>query len=141
VTPRPSQPDIDTLDSPNKFKRIEQLVARHAYDEALPIIRALVDEDRKSAKYLGMLAYVLLGRVTTEGQIGKDIVEAVNQALRIDADEIRALYTKARCYKRMGKEREALHYFKRAVTVDPNHIEATREVRLLLLRMSEKKKR
>ena len=107
----------------------------------MPIIRTLVDDDRKNAKYLGMLAYVLLGRTSAEGQIGKDIVDAVNQALRLDSDEVRALYTKARAYKRMGKEREALHYFKRTVAVDPNHLDATRELRLLLLRMSEKRKR
>jgi tetratricopeptide (TPR) repeat protein len=140
VTPRPSQPDLETLDANGKFKRVDQLCQRHAYDEALPIIRALVEEDRKNAKYLGMLAHVLLGR-TTDGQIGKDIVETVNLALRIDTDEIRALYTKARCYKRMGKEREALHYFKRTVAVEPNHLDATREIRLLLLRLSEKRKR
>jgi tetratricopeptide (TPR) repeat protein len=140
VTPRPSQPDIDTLDAPSKFKRVEQLCARNAYDDALPIMRVLIEEDRKSAKYLGMLAHVLLGR-TIDGQVGKEIVETVNQALRLDADEVRALYTKARCYKRMGKEREALHYFKRTVAVEANHIEATREIRLLLLRMSEKRKR
>jgi tetratricopeptide (TPR) repeat protein len=140
VTPRPSQPDLETLDASGKFKRVEQLCLRNAFDEALPIIRALVEEDRKNAKYLGMLSHVLLGR-TTDGQIGKDIVETVNLALRIDTDEIRALYTKARCYKRMGKEREALHYFKRTVAVEPNHLDATREIRLLMLRLSEKRKR
>jgi tetratricopeptide (TPR) repeat protein len=140
VTPRPSQPPLETLDASGKFNRVDQLCQRHAHDEALPIIRALVEEDRKNAKYLGMLAHVLLGR-TTDGQIGKDIVETVNLALRIDTDEIRALYTKARCYKRMGKEREALHYFKRTVAVEPNHLDATREIRLLLLRLSEKRKR
>jgi tetratricopeptide (TPR) repeat protein len=140
VTPRPSQPPLETLDASGKFNRVDQLCQRNAYDEALPIIRALVEEDRKNAKYLGMLAHVLLGR-TTDGQIGKDIVETVNLALRIDTDEIRALYTKARCYKRMGKEREALHYFKRTVAVEPNHLDATREIRLLMLRLSEKRKR
>ena len=140
VSPRPSSPDLDTLDANGKFKRVEQLCARHAYDEALPIIRGLLDEDHKNPKYLGMLSHVLLGR-STDGQIGKDIVVAVNQALRIEPDQVHALYTKARCYKRMGKEREALHYFRRTVTVDPTHIDATREVRLLLLRLSERKKK
>jgi hypothetical protein len=140
VTPRPSQPAVETLDSSGKFKRVDQLCQRNAYEEALPIIRALVEEDRKNAKYLGMLAHVLLGRAT-DSQIGKEIVETVNQALRIDTDEVRALYTKARCYKRMGKEREALHYFKRTVAVEPNHLDATREIRLLMLRLSEKRKR
>jgi len=139
VTPRPSPPPVEALDAPNKFKRVEQLCQRNAYEEALPIIRGLVEEDRRSAKYLGMLSHVLLGR-STDGTIAKDIVETVNQALRLDPDEPHALYTKARCYKRMGKEREALHYFRRTVVIEPNHIEASREVRLLLLRMNEKEK-
>jgi hypothetical protein len=140
VTPKPTPVPLETLDTAAKLRRVELLCQRHAYDDALPIMRVLVEEDRKSAKYLGLLAHVLLGR-TTDGNIGKEIVEAVNLALRINPDEINALYTKARCYKRMGKEREALHYFKRAIAVDPNHLEATREVRLLVLRLSEKRKR
>jgi hypothetical protein len=140
VTPKPSPTPLETLDTAGKLRRVDQLCQRHAYDEALPIMRVLVEEDRKSAKYLGLLAHVLLGR-STDGNIGKEIVETVNLALRLNPDEINALYTKARCYKRMDKEREALHYFKRTIAVDPNHLEATREVRLLVLRMSEKRKR
>jgi hypothetical protein len=140
VTPRPSPAPLETLDAPNKFRRVEQLCQRHAYDEALPIIRDLIEEDRRSAKYVGMLSHVLLG-LSTDGTTGKEIVETVNHALRLDPNEVHALYTKARCYKRMGKEREALHYFRRTIIVEPNHIEATREIRLLLLRMSEKRKR
>ena len=139
VTPRPSPTPVEMLDAPGKLRRVEQLCQRHAYDEALPIIRDLIESDRKNATYLGVLSHVLLGR-TTDNTIGKEIVETVNQALRIDPDQIQALYTKARCYKRMGKDREALHYFRRTAAVDPQHIDATREVRLLLLRMSEKKK-
>jgi hypothetical protein len=140
VTPRPSPAPLETLDAPNKFRRVEQLCQRHAYDEALPIMRDLIEEDRRSAKYLGMLAHVLLG-LSTDGTTGKEIVETVNHALRLDPNEVHALYTKARCYKRMAKEREALHYFRRTIIIEPNHIEATREIRLLLLRMSEKRKR
>jgi hypothetical protein len=141
ATPRPSLPDVSTLDAAGKMKRIELLCQRNAHEEALPIARALVEEDRKNPKYLGLLAHVLLGRVSGTESIGKDIIDAVNQALRIDPDEVFALYTKARCYKRLGKEREALHYFRRTVAVEPNHLDAAREVRLLVLRMSEKRKR
>lgn len=141
-SPRPSQPDIDSLDADGKFRRVEQLCQRNAFDEALPIMRILCEQDRKSAKYLGMLAHVLLGRsVATDNSIGKEIVEAVNQALRIDSDQVHALYTKARCYKRLGKEREALHYFRRTVQVDPSHLDAAREVRLLVSRLNDKRKR
>ena len=139
VSPRPSLPEVDTLDADGKLKRVELLCQRNSFEDALPIIRGLVEEDRKNAKYLGMLSHVLLGRLGADATIGKEIIDAVNQALRLDPDQIHALYTKARCYKRLGKEREALHYFKRTVAVDPNHLEATREMRLLVLRMSEKK--
>lgn len=141
ATPRPSLPDVSTLDAAGKIKRVELLCQRNQHEEALPIVRGLVEEDRKNPRYLGLLSHVLLGRLGGNDTIGKDIIDAVNQALRIDADEVFALYTKARCYKRLGKEREALHYFKRTVAVDPNHLDAAREVRLLVLRMSEKRKR
>jgi hypothetical protein len=141
VTPRPSLPDVSTLDSAGKFRRVELLCQRNSFDDALPIMRGLIEEDRKSAKYLGMLANVLFGRTTTEESISKEIVEAVNQALRIDPDQVHALYTKARCYKRVNKEREALHYFRRTVAVDPSHLDAAREVRLLISRLNDKRKR
>jgi hypothetical protein len=136
-TPRPSLPDVETLDSDGKFRRVETLCQRNAYNDALPIIRALIESDRKNAKYLGMLAHVLLGRIQ-DTNFGKELVDSVNQALRMDSDQVYALYTKARCYKRLGKEREALHYFRRTVAVDPNHLDAAREARLLASRLTEK---
>jgi hypothetical protein len=140
TTPRPTLPDVETLDADGKFRRVELLCQRNAYNDALPIIRALHESERKNPKYLGMLAHVLLGRIT-DTNFGKELVDAVNQALRMDSDQVYALYTKARCYKRLGKEREALHYFRRTVAVDPNHLDAAREARLLLSRLSEKRKR
>lgn len=139
-TSRPSQPDVETLDADGKFRRVEQLCQRNAYNDALPIIRALLETDRKNAKYLGMLAHVLLGRIN-DSNFGKELVDSVNQALRSDPDQVYALYTKARCYKRLGKEREALHYFRRTVAVDPNHLDAAREARLLVTRLTEKRKK
>jgi tetratricopeptide (TPR) repeat protein len=140
VTPRPNSQPVETLDNDGKFRRVLQLAQRGAFDEALPIIRGLADLDRKNPAYLGLLASVLYGQ-GIEGTISKEIVDTVNQALRIHPDEVHALYTKARCYKRMGKIREAIHYFRRTVTVDPGHLEAAREARLLLLRQNEKGKR
>jgi hypothetical protein len=139
-TPRPSLPDVETLDSDGKFRRVELLCQRNQFDDALPIIRALLETDRKNPKYLGMLAHTLLGKIN-DTNFGKELVDSVNQALRMDSEQVHALYTKARCYKRLGKEREALHYFRRTVAADPNHIEAAREARLLLSRMMERKKK
>lgn len=140
VTPRLSSEPIEMLDEDSKLRRVLQLCQRNAFDEALPIIRGLVEQDRKNPSYLGLLASVLYGQ-GTGGTISKEIVETVNQALRLHPDEVHALYTKARCYKRMGKPREALHYFRRTVTVDPGHLDAARELRLLMLRQGEKGKR
>jgi hypothetical protein len=136
--PKSMAPPPETLDTPGKIKRIDQLFQRFGYDEAIPLIRSLIVESPQDAKYHGMLGFALLQR-TVDG-IPKEVVDVINTALRIDEDEPRALYTKALSYKRMGKDREALHYFKRTVSVDPGHIEAAREVRLLALRTEEKKK-
>jgi tetratricopeptide (TPR) repeat protein len=139
-TPRPSLPDLDTLDADGKFRRVELLCQRNAYSDALPIMRVLLEENRKSAKYLGMLSHVLFGR-TTDTSFPKELIDCVNHALRIDPDQVHALYTKARCYKRLGKEREALHYFRRTLNADPNHLDAAREARLLVSRLTDRRKR
>jgi tetratricopeptide (TPR) repeat protein len=131
---RPSLPDISTLDEAGRFQRVELLCQRSAYDEALPIMRGLLERDRKNAKYLGMLSHVLYGR-SADANFSKELIDTVNQTLRIDPDEVQALYTKARCYKRLGKEREALHYFRRTMSVDRNHLDAAREARLLMSRL------
>jgi tetratricopeptide (TPR) repeat protein len=127
-------PDISTLDDAGRFQRVELLCQRNAYDEALPIMRGLLEHNRKDPKYLGMLSHVLYGR-STDANFSKELIDTVNQTLRIDPDEVQALYTKARCYKRLGKEREALHYFRRTLSVDRNHLDAAREARLLMSRL------
>lgn len=138
VTPRPISVPLEALDAQSKLRRIEQLFQRSAYDDALVIIRALVAEDRGSAGYQALFAYALLMK-NPEG-VAKEVVDAVNVALRLDEDEPRALYTKALAYKRMGREREAVHYFKRTVEVEPGHIDAARELRLLTMRATDDKK-
>ncbi len=130
--PRASLPPVEALDAAGKQKRIEQMFARNAFDEALPVIRALVAEDANNPQYRALLGYALLVR-SSEG-VPKEVVDEINSALRLNEDEPRALYTKALSYKRAGKEREALHYFKRTVAVEPGHIEAAREIRRLGMR-------
>src|SRR5207344_1250018 len=61
---RPGLPDISTLDDAGRFQRVELLCQRNAYDEALPIMRGLLEHNRKDPKYLGMLSHVLYGRST-----------------------------------------------------------------------------
>ncbi len=129
---------VEALDAAGRFRRVEQLFQRQAYPEAMPLIKALCDDDPKSAKYWGMFALVRLMRSADTAAL-QDVIDAVNQALRIDEDEPRALYAKALSYKRMGKEREALHYFKRTVSVEPANIDAAREVRLLSMRTADDK--
>ena len=136
---RQSLAPTESLDPAGKLKRIEQLCQRSAFDEALPIIRGLLKDDPDNAAYQGQLGYLSL-MSSTESNIPKAVFDAVNAALKLNDDEPTALYTKALAYKRMGKEREALHYFKRTVSVEPGHIDAARQVRLLGQKLAEEKK-
>jgi tetratricopeptide (TPR) repeat protein len=138
-TPRPSMAPPETLDVAGKIKRIEQLCQRAAFEEAWPVARALVEEAPNHAKHQGLLGYVALCRAA-DTVVPKDVIDAINVALRINEDEVIALYTKALAYKRMGKDRESLHYFKRTVAVEPGHIDAAREIRLFGLRQIDDKK-
>ncbi len=141
ATPRPSMAAPELLDLPSKVKRVEQLLPRRAYDEALPLIRAVCVEAPNEAKHQGLLALVMFSRSSEDTAVAKEVVDAVNLALRLNEDEPNALYTKALCYKRVGKDREAMHYFKRTVAVDSTNIDAARELRLYTLRGTEESKK
>ena len=66
----------------------------------------------------------------TGGQVPRDLRNSLRQALRLDDENVRALYTSGLVLKREGRLRDAARYFKRVVAADPGHVDAKRELHL-----------
>jgi cytochrome c-type biogenesis protein CcmH/NrfG len=88
---------------------------------------------------LGLRAQALFEkhRASDDVMIPKLVTDAIKQALDVDPDNTRALFTRAMVFKRSGDMKKALAYFKRITQIDPRHIEAQREVRLAKLRADQ----
>jgi hypothetical protein len=64
------------------------------------------------------------------GDVPRALRNALRQALRLDSENVRALYTSGLVCKREGRGREAARYFKRVVAIDSSHVDAKRELYL-----------
>lgn len=118
-----------------EYQKVEVLVRRHAWRDALTHLEELVVIAPEESDYHAMLAWVLFQRHgTTKGEVALQIRSEVDTALKQRPDHDRALYLKGLLLKSAGKENEALTYFRQAIEANPNHTDAEREVRLAEMR-------
>jgi tetratricopeptide (TPR) repeat protein len=74
-----------------------------------------------------------------DAPIGK-IMEALDRALELYPDHERAQASKAQLLKRLGRHAEALRHYRKVVSINPNNLEAAREVRVAQMREEQKDK-
>lgn len=121
-----------------EYQKVEVLVRRHAWRDALALVEGLVEVAPEEADYHAMLAWVLFqihGASTAEMVVRMHA--EVDAALKADPNHERALYLKGLLAKTAGRDQDALTYFKRIVDANPNHTDALREVRLAEMRRSK----
>ena len=89
---------------------------------------AAADADPERGEYLALVGW--LESMGSAKNAARDALAILNRALAIDADDDRALYYRGAIYKRLGREDDAIKDFRRAVTLNPQNVDAVREVRL-----------
>jgi tetratricopeptide (TPR) repeat protein len=126
-------------DHAGNVRYVEQLLMRGRNDEALETVEKLLSAKKDAPDLLGLRAQALFEkhRASDDVMIPKPVTDAIKQALELDPDNTRALFTRAMVYKRSGDMKKAVAYFKRITQIDPRHLEAQREVRLAKLRADQ----
>jgi tetratricopeptide (TPR) repeat protein len=133
--PVPSTAPLPTelLDDAGKVRRAEQLLESNHHADATRIADELLRRSPSNASYHALRAFALCQSFSGQSA-PRPLLDAIDTALRLDPQQPRALYVRGLVCKRLGKEREALRWFQRALEADPNHIDALRELRLAKLR-------
>jgi tetratricopeptide (TPR) repeat protein len=67
------------------------------------------------------------------------IMEGLDRALELHAEHERAHECKAKMLQRLGRPGEALRHFKQVAAINPNNVEAAREVRIATMRVGNDK--
>jgi hypothetical protein len=118
------------------FQKVDVLVKRRRYDEALEICDAAMLVVRKEADYPAMKAWILLLRdgVQAEG-VADQIRSLLRKTFAINTDHVHGHFVRAHFLKRQGDHDKALKHFRKVAKLDPKNIEALREVRIGNMRL------
>jgi hypothetical protein len=140
-TPRPSRPVPTELRAQREqaealWQRAEMLAKRGDHDVALVTARSalkLGNTPPEREALLGWLIYLHGGSGT---RIHPHVWKCLNHALQRDPLCEEALYYKAVLLSRTGKIEQAHAHFARVLLLNPKHVEAEREVRIIEMRRS-----
>ena len=119
------------------FQKVDVLVKRRRYDDAMEICDAAMAVVRKEADYPAMKAWILLLRdgVDDEG-VADQIRDLLRKTFAINPDHVQGHFVRATFLKRQGDHDKALKHFKKVSKLDPKNLEALREVRIGNMRQS-----
>jgi tetratricopeptide (TPR) repeat protein len=128
------------LDSAIAYERVQVFARKHQYDDALELIQKILTVTKDEPDYHAMQAWLLMNKFPGEGAPTGKIMEALDRALELQQEHERAHATKAKMLQRLGRQAEALRHFKRVVAINPNNLEAAREVRVASMREEKQEK-
>jgi curved DNA-binding protein CbpA len=117
------------------FQRAEVLLKKNNLEAAEKEARSAVTDDPDQPDYEAVLAWIEAQRS------GPDVTEQIGRltkALKKEPDNLRARWYRAQLYKRMGRDTLARSDFRQIIEVNPNHLDATRELRLYEMRRSSR---
>jgi hypothetical protein len=119
------------------FQKVDVLVKRRRYDDAIAICDQAMSVVRKEADYPAMKAWILLLRdgIEPEG-VANEIRNLLRKTFAINTDHVHGHFVRAHFLKRQGDHDKALKHFKKVAKLDPKNLEALREVRIGNMRRS-----
>jgi curved DNA-binding protein CbpA len=119
------------------FQKVDVLVKRRRYDDALEICEAAMAVVRKEADYPAMTAWILLLRDGIDDEaVANRIRDLLRKTFAINPDHVHGHFVRANFLKRQGDHEKALKHFKKVSKLDPKNLEALREVRIGNMRQS-----
>jgi curved DNA-binding protein CbpA len=128
------------LDSAIAYERVLVFARKHQYDEALDLLQKILSLTKDEPDYHAMLGWLLMMKYPGNDAPIQKITEVLDRAIELHADHEKAQLYKAQLLKRLGRPSEALRHFKRVVSINPNNLDAAREVRVANMREEQKGK-
>jgi tetratricopeptide (TPR) repeat protein len=128
------------LDSAIAYERVQVFARKHQYDEALDLIQKILSITKDEPDYHAMHAWLLMQKYPGPDAPTGQIMELLDRAIELHQNHERAQSCRAQMLKRLGRHAEALRHFKKVVSINPNNLEAAREVRVASMREDKQDK-
>jgi curved DNA-binding protein CbpA len=127
------------LDCAITYERVQVFARKRQYDEALALTENILSITKDEPDYHAMYAHLLMSKFPSNDAPTGKIMEALDRALELHPDHERAHECKAKMLQRLGRQPEALRHYKRVVAINPNNVDAAREVRVAGMREAQEK--
>ncbi len=125
------------VDAAINFQKVDVLVKRRRYDEALQICNQAMKVVRREADYPAMKAWILLlDQGVKDERVANEIRALLKKTFQLNTDHVHGHFVRAHFLKRMGDHDKALKHFKKVAKLDPKNLEAVREVRIAAMRLA-----
>jgi tetratricopeptide (TPR) repeat protein len=128
------------LDSALAYERVQVFARKHQYDEALELLQRILLTTKDEPDYHAMHAWLLMSKFPGNDAPTAKILEALDRALELHEDHEKAHAWKAKMLQRLGRQADAMRHFKRAASINPNNVDAAREVRIASMREERQEK-
>ncbi|MEZ4288244.1 MAG: DnaJ domain-containing protein [Polyangiales bacterium] len=135
-TPQSERQISALVEAALEYQKVDILLKRRAYDEALEIVDRNIQVAPKEPDYPAMKARILMLRDGTDDpDVASEINVYLRKSLSLNPDHIPSLEIRAQLFRRVGEHDKAVAIFKKIVELNPHHMEALREVRVAKMRV------
>jgi tetratricopeptide (TPR) repeat protein len=126
------------LTAASTFEKAEIAFKRHELGEAEKLARKASEDDPTQADYLALLAWVMSQKPEHRSPEGtQECIDLLDRALKISDKCEKAYFWRGMLNKRAGKNTQAAKDFKHAVDLNPQNVDAVREMRLFTMRAGQ----
>jgi predicted Zn-dependent protease len=122
------------LDMAMEYERVLVMTRRHQFDEALELLKRILAAVKDEPDYHAMHAWLLMQKFPGNNAPLQKVLESADAAIALHPAHEKANMLKAQVLRKMNKPMDALEYFKKVADMNPNNIEAVREVRVATMR-------
>lgn len=138
-TPRQDRKLNAILTAAMEFQKVEVLLRRKHYDEAMQILDEILALAPDEADYLATKGMIIFRREPKDATAQDRAMKWLEQALERNDRNERALMAMAEIYERRGRREKALELYRMVVSINPKNLDATRQVRLATMRGQSKR--
>jgi curved DNA-binding protein CbpA len=122
------------LGAVSAFRKAEVLLKKRDFTGAEELAAYAASNDPDQPEYAALHAWIQARRVQAQGGDLSEFVERLNDAVKRQTNNVRIHYYRACVLKLAGHEADALREFRQVAELDPNNLEAARELRLHQMR-------
>lgn len=126
----------DVVDASTEFQKAEIHLKRRDFSAAEEHAKRALALDPDNADHIALIAHLEIQREGDSPRI-KELILELDRAVSKNNRNTKTFYYRALAYKKLGRSNDAMADFRKVAELDPDHVDAAREVRLHQMRSSK----